>query len=74
MTLSERLQVKREEVLPFCAKYGARNVRAFGSVARGEADAESDIDLLVEFDRCAPCWTTPGPGWNGRDSSAARWM
>jgi len=50
MTVSELLQEKREEVLRICAKYGARNVRVFGSVARGQADAESDIDFLVEMD------------------------
>jgi predicted nucleotidyltransferase len=36
--------------LQLCAKYGARNVRVFGSVARGEADEQSDIDLPVEFE------------------------
>ena len=30
-------------------RYGIRNIRAFGSFARGEADLESDIDLLVEY-------------------------
>lgn len=50
MTLQELLKQKREEILRVAAKYGARNVRVFGSVARGEADAESDIDLLVEFE------------------------
>ena len=32
------------------AKHGARNVRVFGSVARGEADSKSDIDFLVDMD------------------------
>ena len=32
------------------AKYGAYNVRVFGSVARSEADAESDVDFLVEME------------------------
>ncbi len=32
------------------ARHGARNVRLFGSVARGEAGEKSDIDLLVEFE------------------------
>jgi hypothetical protein len=44
------LKGKREEILRIAAKHGARNVRVFGSVARGEADAQSDIDLLVEFE------------------------
>jgi predicted nucleotidyltransferase len=50
MTLEELLQVKREEILKVCAKYGARNVRVFGSVARGVADEQSDIDLIVDFE------------------------
>jgi predicted nucleotidyltransferase len=50
MTLETLLKAKRDEILRVCAKYGARNVRVFGSVARGEADEQSDIDLLVEFE------------------------
>jgi uncharacterized protein len=50
MTLEELLKEKREAILCVCAKYGAHNVQVFGSVARGEADEQSDIDLLVEFD------------------------
>lgn len=41
---------KREEILRIAAKYGASNVRVFGSVARGEAGPESDVDLLVELE------------------------
>jgi predicted nucleotidyltransferase len=44
------LKEKREEILRIAARHGARNVRVFGSVARGDADAQSDIDLLVEFE------------------------
>jgi hypothetical protein len=40
---------RREEILRLAAKYGASNVRVFGSVARGEANAVSDIDFLVEM-------------------------
>ncbi len=41
---------KREDILSIAEKYGAYNVRVFGSVARREADAESDIDFLVEME------------------------
>ena len=34
----------------FSAKHGAYNVRIFGSVARGEADRESDVDVLVDLE------------------------
>ncbi len=50
MNVNELLRQRSEEILRICAKYGARNVRVFGSVARGEADEHSDIDLLVEFE------------------------
>jgi uncharacterized protein len=50
MSLDELLRAKREDILRTAAKYGAYNVRVFGSVARGEADSESDIDLLVNME------------------------
>ena len=40
---------KRQAVLDLAAKHGASNVRVFGSVARGEARPDSDIDLLISF-------------------------
>ena len=45
----EELRARRAEILKIAAAYGARNLRVFGSVARGEADARSDIDLLVDM-------------------------
>jgi hypothetical protein len=50
MNLKDLLQSRREEILQIAASHGARNVRVFGSVARGEANENSDIDLLVEFE------------------------
>lgn len=44
------LEARRSEVLGIAAAHGARNVRVFGSVARGEAGPDSDIDLLVDLD------------------------
>ena len=41
---------KRERVIRIAARHGARNVRIFGSVARGEAGPDSDLDLLVDLD------------------------
>lgn len=50
MTLERLLREKRDEILRICAKYGAHKVRVFGSMARGEADEQSDIDFLVEME------------------------
>jgi uncharacterized protein len=43
------LRAHRDQILHLATLYGASNVRVFGSVARGEARAESDIDLLVDL-------------------------
>lgn len=43
------LRERRGEILLLAARYGVSNVRVFGSVARGEADQESDIDFLVDL-------------------------
>jgi len=48
--VNELLRAKREEILRIAAKHGARNVRVFGSVARGEADEQSDVDFLVDME------------------------
>ena len=52
--------MKRESVLKKISEnrqllkaYGIKNIRLFGSLARGEARAESDVDLLVEFESSA---------------------
>ncbi len=38
----------REDILRVAARHGARNVRVFGSLARGDSRPDSDVDLLVE--------------------------
>jgi predicted nucleotidyltransferase len=43
------LRARRDAILALAARYGAYNVRVFGSVARGDATPDSDIDLLVNF-------------------------
>ena len=48
--LARLLQEKREDILRIAKKHGASNVRVFGSVARGEAGPESDVDFLVELE------------------------
>lgn len=46
----EELRSEREEILRIAAMHGASNVRVFGSVARGEAGPDSDVDLLVDME------------------------
>jgi uncharacterized protein len=60
MTLQELLAQKREEVLCIAAKHGAYNVRVFGSVVRGEARPDSDVDLLIEKGPVTSSWFPAG--------------
>lgn len=48
MGIGEILKSQCEEILRIAAKHGAYNVRVFGSVARGDALPDSDVDLLVD--------------------------
>jgi predicted nucleotidyltransferase len=50
MDVSELLQEKRDDILQAAAERGAYNIRVFGSVARGEASSQSDLDLLVDLE------------------------
>jgi len=50
MDLYGILRTKREDILSVAARHGASAVRVFGSVARGEAREESDVDFLVELE------------------------
>ncbi len=50
MDKKELLAAKREEILQIAARHGAHNVRVFGSVARGDAGPESDVDFLVDME------------------------
>lgn len=47
----EELKRRRDEILRVAAIHGARRVRVFGSVARGEADEWSDVDFLVDLEK-----------------------
>ncbi|MCP3800449.1 nucleotidyltransferase domain-containing protein [Allokutzneria sp. A3M-2-11 16] len=49
VTLDE-VRAHRDEIYEIASRYGVSNIRVFGSVARGEADDDSDLDLLVEID------------------------
>ena len=49
MTLDE-IRERRELILAIASRHGARNVRLFGSTARGTSGHDSDVDLLVELE------------------------
>ena len=50
MNLYGLVKDKRQDILQAAAMHGATNVRIFGSVAKGEANEDSDIDVLVDLD------------------------
>ncbi len=45
----EKIRVPRKQLQAFCQRYQVRRLALFGSLARGEAQPESDVDLLVTF-------------------------
>ena len=47
--IEEIISNKREDIVRLATKHGAFDVRVFGSVARGEADLHSDLDLQVNW-------------------------
>jgi uncharacterized protein len=51
MSLQAQLSAKRTDILAIAQKYGATNLRIFGSVARGEERPDSDIDFLIDQNR-----------------------
>jgi len=60
MEIEQLISEKREEILKIALRHGAKNVRLFGSVARGEAGKSSDIDILVEVGENPSPWFPGG--------------
>ena len=50
MDLEQLIREKREEIVKIAREHGACHVRVFGSVVRGEAGPQSDVDFLVEME------------------------
>lgn len=50
MVTREAIQQKRADILRIAERYGASDIRIFGSVARGDATEDSDLDLIVHFE------------------------
>ena len=57
---AELIRAKRAEILRIAAKHGATNIRVFGSVVRGEARAESDVDFLIDAGPVTGSWFPAG--------------
>jgi len=49
--LLNQLHAQKNAITALGRQYGARRIRVFGSVARGEEGPDSDVDFLVEFDQ-----------------------
>jgi uncharacterized protein len=60
MTVQEAVLAHREEILRIAARHGATNVRVFGSVARGTAGPDSDLDLLIDVGPKTSPWFPGG--------------
>ncbi|MBI5480048.1 MAG: nucleotidyltransferase family protein [Deltaproteobacteria bacterium] len=50
MTLQDMRATRRDEILRIALRHGATHVRVFGSVARGQANPDSDVDFLVDME------------------------
>jgi uncharacterized protein len=60
MAIEELLHEKRSEIERIAARHGVIRMRVFGSTARGEATAESDIDFLVDTGPITSPWFPAG--------------
>jgi len=60
MTVLEMLRGRRDEIVEIAERHGARNIRVFGSAARGEATEDSDVDILVSASAQTSPWFPAG--------------
>ncbi|MFW6161796.1 MAG: nucleotidyltransferase family protein [Planctomycetota bacterium] len=60
MDIDELLRDRRDDILGVARKHGVTSVRVFGSVARGTAGEDSDIDLLIEVEGPTTPWFPGG--------------
>ncbi len=60
MSIENLVLEKRDEILRIAERHGAYNVRLFGSVARGEAGPDSDVDFLIEAGEKTSSWFPGG--------------
>ena len=60
MNVEQFLHEKRDDICAIAARHGAFNIRIFGSVVRGEAGPDSDIDFLVDAGPTTSSWFPAG--------------
>lgn len=60
MKVEQLLHEKRDDIHRIAAKHGAYNLRIFGSVVRGEAGPDSDIDFLIDVGSTTSSWFPAG--------------
>ncbi len=58
--IEKTIKIKREEIRRIAEQHAATNIRLFGSVARGEAQPDSDVDLLVVVTAQTSSWFPVG--------------
>jgi predicted nucleotidyltransferase len=59
-SLEQLLHQKRDDIKDIAARHGAYNIRVFGSVARGDAGPNSDIDFLIDAGLTTSSWFPVG--------------
>lgn len=50
MDIDQLLKERRQEILYLATRHGTKHIRVFGSIARGEADEQGDVDFLVDME------------------------
>ena len=60
MITKETLRQRRDDITRLAAKHGATNIRVFGSVARDQANQDSDLDLLIDVGPDMSSWFPTG--------------
>ncbi len=58
--MDELLKKNRDEILRIARKHGVSRLRVFGSVARGDASEDSDVDFLIEVQGPTSPWFPGG--------------
>ena len=60
MNIEQLLNEKRDDIRSIAARHGAYNIRIFGSVVRGDAGPDSDIDFLIDAGPTTSSWFPAG--------------